>query len=49
MILPYAPIAAPLGLTPMPMSFFFLLTGILAGNVLTAEMVKRGFYLNARK
>ena len=43
-VMPYLPIAASLGLTPMPPSFFMLLAAILAGYVLTAELVKRHFY-----
>lgn len=49
LLLPYLPIAATLGLTPMPLSFFLLLTAILAGYVLTAELVKRNFYNAARR
>jgi Mg2+-importing ATPase len=44
LLLPYLPIAAPLGLTPMPLSFLLLLALILTGYILTAELVKRGFY-----
>jgi Mg2+-importing ATPase len=44
LLLPYLPIAAPLGLTPMPLSFLLLLAAILAGYVLTTELVKRKFY-----
>jgi P-type Mg2+ transporter len=44
LLLPMLPIAAPFGLTPMPLSFLFLLAAILAGYVLTAEVVKRRFY-----
>jgi ribose/xylose/arabinose/galactoside ABC-type transport system permease subunit len=32
----------------MPLSFLFLLAAILAGYVLTAEVVKRRFYANGR-
>jgi len=48
LLLPYAPIAAPLGLAPMPPSFLILLAGILAGYVLTTELVKQHFYQNGR-
>jgi Mg2+-importing ATPase len=44
LLLPLLPVAAPLGLTPMPPSFLVLLAAILAGYVLTAELVKRYFY-----
>ncbi len=44
LLLPYMPIAAPLGLTPMPLSFILLLGAILACYVLTAELVKQRFY-----
>ena len=48
LLLPVLPIAAPLGLTPMPLSFLFLLAAILAGYVLTAELAKKYFYANSR-
>ncbi|HEX7765246.1 MAG TPA: magnesium-translocating P-type ATPase [Nitrospira sp.] len=48
LLLPLLPIAAPLGLTPMPLSFLFLLAVILAGYVLTAELAKTFFYANSR-
>jgi Mg2+-importing ATPase len=48
LLLPMLPIAAPLGLTPMPPSFLLLLTIILAGYVVTAEFAKRRFYDNAK-
>ena len=44
LLLPVLPIAAPLGLAPMPPSFLLMLAAILSGYVLTAEMVKRHFY-----
>lgn len=44
LILPYLPIGTVLGLTPMPLSFFLLLAGILAGYVLIAELAKHAFY-----
>jgi len=44
LLLPVLPIAAPLGLTPMPLSFLFLLAAILAGYVFTAELAKKYFY-----
>lgn len=46
LLLPLLPLAAPLGLTPMPLSFIFLLAAILAGYVLTAELAKKQFYAN---
>ena len=48
LLLPVLPIAAPLGLTPMPLSFLVLLAAILAGYVLTAELAKKYFYANSR-
>lgn len=48
LLLPVLPIAAPLGLTPMPLSFLFLLAVILAGYILTAELAKKYFYANGR-
>ncbi len=48
LLLPVLPIAAPLGLTPMPLSFLFLLAAILAGYILTAELAKKYFYANGR-
>ena len=44
LLLPYMPIAAPLGFVPMPPSFLLLLAAILAGYIATAEFVKRRFY-----
>lgn len=46
LLLPVLPVAAPLGLTPMPRSFLVLLAAILAGYVLTAELAKKYFYTN---
>jgi Mg2+-importing ATPase len=48
LLIPFLPIAAPLGLTPMPLLFLFILAAILAGYVMTAEVVKRRFYASAR-
>ncbi|MDO9116589.1 MAG: magnesium-translocating P-type ATPase [Nitrospira sp.] len=48
LLLPILPIAAPLGLTPMPLSFLFLLAAILAGYILTTELAKKYFYANGR-
>ncbi len=45
---PYLPIAAPLGLAPMPLSFLPLLAAILTGYIATAEFVKRRFYRNGQ-
>lgn len=47
LLLPLLPIAAPLGLTPMPLSFLVLLTAILASYVLTAELAKKYFYASS--
>lgn len=44
LLLPYLPIAAALGLTPMPPVFLLMLAAILAGYVVTAELAKRRFY-----
>ena len=44
LLLPLLPIAAPLGLAPMPLSFLVLLGTILVGYVVTAELAKRRFY-----
>jgi Mg2+-importing ATPase len=46
LLLPLLPIAGSLGLTPMPPSFLLMLAAILLGYVLTAELVKRWFYIN---
>jgi P-type Mg2+ transporter len=48
LLLPILPVAAPLGLTPMPLSFVFLLSAILAAYVLTAEIAKKHFYAGGR-
>ena len=48
LLLPVLPIAAPLGLTALPPTFLVMLTAVLAGYVLTAEMVKRWFYTDDR-
>ena len=48
LLLPVLPFAAHLGLTPMPPSFLIMLAAILSAYVLTAEMVKRHFYMNSR-
>jgi Mg2+-importing ATPase len=44
LLLPYLPIAAALGLTPMPLSFLILLGAISAGYVVTVVLAKRRFY-----
>ena len=44
LLLPYTPIAKPLGLTPLPVAFLLLLVSILLCYVLTAELVKQRFY-----
>jgi len=48
LLLPILPIATPLGMTPMPLSFLFLLAAILAGYILSAELAKKYFYANSR-
>jgi len=42
--LPFSPLAAVFGLEPLPLSFFVLIVVIVAGYVLTAEIVKKVFY-----
>ncbi len=49
LLLPYLPIATPLGLTPMPLSLLLLLAVILFGYVMVAELVKQRFYRNWRE
>lgn len=46
--IPILPIAALLGLTPMPYSFLWLLAAILAGYILTAELAKQHSYTRRR-
>ncbi len=48
LLIPLLPIASAFGLTPMPPSFLLLLAAILAGYVLTAEVVKQQFYASIR-
>ncbi|MEC4890227.1 MAG: magnesium-translocating P-type ATPase [Nitrospira sp.] len=48
LLFPFLPIAPAFGLTPMPPSFLLLLAAILAGYVLTAEIVKHRFYARIR-
>ncbi|BFU94807.1 MAG: hypothetical protein NTNFB02_15290 [Nitrospira sp.] len=48
LVLPLLPLAASLGLTPMPPSFLLLLAAILAAYVLAVECVKRWFYATTR-
>lgn len=45
-ILPYTPIAEPIGFRPMPGIFLAMLAGIVALYVAGAELVKRRFYRN---
>ena len=47
LLIPYTPIAAHLGLTPVPPLFLLFLAIILIGYVLTAEAVKHRFYASA--
>jgi Mg2+-importing ATPase len=44
LLIPYLPIAARLGVTPLPPLFLVFLAAILMGYVFTAEMVKYRFY-----
>ncbi len=48
LLFPILPMASVFGLTPMPLSFLLLVAAILAGYVVTAELVKRQFYLRMR-
>ena len=48
LLLPYTPLATPLGFTPMPPTFLLLLAAILIAYVLAAELVKRHFYAGTR-
>ena len=48
LLIPFLPIARPLGLTPLPPLFLLLLAAILIGYVITAEVVKRRFYTVTR-
>ena len=48
LLIPFLPIARPLGLTPLPPLFLLLLAGIMIGYVITAEVVKRRFYAVTR-
>ncbi|MFO0706325.1 MAG: magnesium-translocating P-type ATPase [Nitrospira sp.] len=48
LLLPLSPVAAPLGLTPMPWSFLLLLAAILTGYILAAELAKKRFYADGK-
>ena len=44
MILPFTPLAAMLGFTPLPLEFFGLLAGLMIVYLVLVEVVKRWFY-----
>ena len=46
--LPFTPLGAVFGLGPVPVSFLILLAVIVAGYIITAEMVKTVFYKNVK-
>lgn len=48
-LLPYSPLAAPLGLGPLPAGLLAAVVGIIAAYFLCAELVKRLFYRSARR
>jgi Mg2+-importing ATPase len=48
LLIPVLPIAAPFGLTPLPLLFLFLLAAILASYVVAAELAKKHFYAKGR-
>ena len=48
-LLPYSPLAAPLGLGPLPAGLLAAVVGIIAAYFLSAELVKRLFYRSARR
>jgi P-type Mg2+ transporter len=41
MLLPFTPLAAPLGLTPLPALYFLFLAGMIVTYLLLVEVVKR--------
>ena len=41
MLLPYTPLAAPLGFTPLPALYFLFLAGMIVTYLLLVEVVKR--------
>ena len=43
-LLPYTPLAAPLGFKPLPPLYLLAIAAIVAGYVASAELVKRWFY-----
>ncbi len=43
-ILPFTPLAGPLGFEPLPLAFLLLLAGIVVLYILTAEVAKKFFY-----
>jgi len=49
LIIPYAPIAAALGFTALPVTALMALAGITVGYVLATEAAKRRFYRPARR
>lgn len=44
LLLPYTPLAGPLGFTPLPFSYVLVLFAIVALYFLSAELAKRWFY-----
>lgn len=49
LVLPYTPLGGFLGFVPLPAAFLFLLAGILASYVGTAEITKAVFYRKVRQ
>jgi Mg2+-importing ATPase len=46
MLLPYTPLAAPLGFTPLPLSFWFILALMTTTYLGLVEIVKRRLFGN---
>jgi Mg2+-importing ATPase len=49
MLLPFTPLAPYLGFTPLPLSFFALLAGLLIAYLLAVEGGKQWFYRRLMK
>ena len=47
-ILPYTPLAQPLGFQPLPTEFLLLLAAIVGLYIVCAELVKKVFYQHAQ-
>ena len=47
-ILPYTPLAQPLGFQPLPTEFLLLLPAIVGLYIICAELVKKVFYQHAQ-